>query len=44
MGFSRIKFLEGGLEGWRAKGFPVEPYEKPFHLDSDSSNHLAAAG
>jgi rhodanese-related sulfurtransferase len=41
MGFSRIKFLEGGLEGWRAKGFPVEPYEKPFHLDSDNSSHLA---
>jgi rhodanese-related sulfurtransferase len=44
MGFVRIKFLEGGLEGWRAKGFPVEPYEKPFRLDSDSSSHLAAAG
>jgi rhodanese-related sulfurtransferase len=44
MGFVRIKFLEGGLEGWRAKGFPVEPYEKPFRLDSDSSSHLATAG
>jgi rhodanese-related sulfurtransferase len=33
-GFLRIKFLEGGLEGWRARGFPVEPYHKPFHLDS----------
>jgi rhodanese-related sulfurtransferase len=43
-GYLRIKFLKGGLEGWRAKGFPVEPYEKPFHLDSDSSSHLAAAG
>jgi rhodanese-related sulfurtransferase len=42
-GFLRIKFLKGGLDGWRAKGFPVEPYTKPFHLDSGSSNHLAAA-
>jgi rhodanese-related sulfurtransferase len=32
--FSRIKFLQGGLAGWKAKGYPVEPYEKPFHLDT----------
>jgi rhodanese-related sulfurtransferase len=37
MGFLRIKFLKGGLKGWRAKGFPIEPYEKPFHLDSAKS-------
>jgi rhodanese-related sulfurtransferase len=43
MGFLRIKFLKGGLNGWRTKGFPVEPYTKPFHLNSGSSNHLAAA-
>ena len=43
MGFLRIKFLKGGLDAWRSKGFPVEPYTKPFHLDSGSSNHLAAA-
>lgn len=36
MGFSRIKFLQGGIDGWRAKGFPVEPYEKPFHLYSET--------
>jgi rhodanese-related sulfurtransferase len=40
-GFSRIKLLKGGLDGWRALGYPVEPYEKPFHLDS--GNHLAVA-
>jgi rhodanese-related sulfurtransferase len=34
LGFSRVKFLKGGLEGWKAKGFPVEPYEKSFHLDT----------
>ncbi len=30
--FLRIKFLEGGLAAWKAKGYPVEPYNKPFHL------------
>jgi rhodanese-related sulfurtransferase len=29
----RIKFLRGGLAGWKAKGFPVVPYNQPFHLD-----------
>jgi len=32
--FSRIKFLKGGLAGWKAKGYPVERYEKSFHLDT----------
>jgi rhodanese-related sulfurtransferase len=32
--FSRIKFLKGGLAGWKAKGYPVEVYDKPFHLDT----------
>jgi rhodanese-related sulfurtransferase len=43
MGFLRIKFLKGGLNGWRTKGFPVEPYTKPFHLDSGKANYLATA-
>ena len=34
MHFSRIKFLKGGLAGWKAKGYPVERYQKPFHLDT----------
>jgi rhodanese-related sulfurtransferase len=34
MHFSRIKFLKLELAGWKAKGLPVEPYEKPFHLDT----------
>jgi rhodanese-related sulfurtransferase len=42
-GFSRIKFLKGGLDGWKAKGLPVDPYTRPFHLDSGSSDHLVAA-
>jgi rhodanese-related sulfurtransferase len=32
--FSQIKFLKGGLAAWKAKGYPVEPYTKPFHLDT----------
>jgi rhodanese-related sulfurtransferase len=32
LGFSRTKFLKGGLEAWKAGGFPVEPYEKSFQL------------
>jgi rhodanese-related sulfurtransferase len=31
-GFVRIKFLKGGLEAWKLKGYPVEPYTVPFHL------------
>ena len=43
MGFSRIKFLKGGLDGWRQSGFPVEPYNKPFDLNSGKTNRLATA-
>jgi rhodanese-related sulfurtransferase len=32
MQFSRIKFLKGGFEAWKAKGYPVEPYREVFHL------------
>jgi rhodanese-related sulfurtransferase len=32
--FSRVKFLRGGLAAWKAKGYPVELYDKPFHLDT----------
>jgi rhodanese-related sulfurtransferase len=34
MHFLRIKFLKGGLAGWKAKGYPVERYKEPFHLDT----------
>jgi rhodanese-related sulfurtransferase len=34
MGFSRIRFLQGGLVGWKAKGYAVEPYNESFHLDT----------
>jgi rhodanese-related sulfurtransferase len=32
--FFRVKFLKGGLEAWKAVGYPVAPYEKSFHLDT----------
>src|SRR6266550_3009791 len=32
MHFLRVKFLKGGLAGWKAKGYAVEPYNQPFHL------------
>src|ERR1700677_2724713 len=31
---SKIKFLKGGLAAWKAKGYPVVPYDKTFHLVS----------
>ncbi len=30
--YTRIKFLRGGLEAWKMKGFAVEPYKEVFHL------------
>ena len=30
--FLRIKILKGGLAAWKAQGYPLEPYNKPFHL------------
>lgn len=32
LGFSRVKFLKGGLAAWKAMGYPVEPYKEAFHL------------
>jgi rhodanese-related sulfurtransferase len=37
LGFERIRFLREGLEGWKSRGFPVEPYDKPFHLNTGSN-------
>ena len=34
LNFLRVKFLKGGLAAWKAKGYPVEAYKKPFHLDT----------
>ena len=40
--FRRIKFLRGGLAGWKAKGYPVEPYREVFHLYSTAGAPPAA--
>ena len=32
--YSRLRLLRGGLEGWKAKGYPVEPYRESFRLDT----------
>ena len=34
MGLLQVRFLRGGLAAWKAKGYAVEPFEKPFHLDT----------
>jgi rhodanese-related sulfurtransferase len=34
--FDRVKFLKGGLAAWKAKGYPVEPYNEVFHLYNPS--------
>jgi rhodanese-related sulfurtransferase len=30
--FHRIKLLKGGLAAWKAKGYPVEPYQEVIQL------------
>jgi len=30
----RVRFLKGGLAAWKASGYPVEPYQESFHLDT----------
>jgi rhodanese-related sulfurtransferase len=42
-GFVRVKFLRGGLDGWRSEGFPVEPYTERFQLSSDRADRVATA-
>jgi len=32
LNFLRVKFLKGGLEAWKARGYPVELYTESFHL------------
>jgi rhodanese-related sulfurtransferase len=36
MGFIRVKLLKDGLEACKSSGFAVEPYRKPFYLDTDT--------
>jgi rhodanese-related sulfurtransferase len=39
--FSRVKFLKGGLAAWKARGYPVEPYNEVFHLYSPNHTFLS---
>ena len=32
--FVKVRILRGGLFAWKEKGYPVERYEKVFHLDT----------
>jgi rhodanese-related sulfurtransferase len=36
LNFTRVKVLKGGLDAWKAKGYSVESYQEPFHLDTAS--------
>jgi rhodanese-related sulfurtransferase len=36
LNFTNVKLLKGGLAAWKEKGYPVEPYDKPFRLDTAS--------
>jgi rhodanese-related sulfurtransferase len=36
LNWTRIKFLKGGLAGWKAQGYPVERYVASFQLDTAS--------
>jgi rhodanese-related sulfurtransferase len=29
-----MKFLKGGLEAWKERGYPVVRYDEAFHLDT----------
>jgi rhodanese-related sulfurtransferase len=42
LNFTRVKLLKGGLEAWKAKGYPVEPYTDSFHLDTFSNTEIGS--
>lgn len=37
LGFSRVKFLRGGLAAWKGMGFPVEPFQGTLTFSSAPS-------
>ena len=37
LGFSRVRFLAGGLAAWKTMGFPVEPYRGSLAFSSPGS-------
>jgi len=34
LGFEKVKILHGGLDAWKQRSYPVEPYQSAFHLDT----------
>ncbi len=34
MKFTRVRFLQGGLGGWKQRGYAVESFQESFHLDT----------
>jgi rhodanese-related sulfurtransferase len=36
--FTKVKFLRGGLAAWKARGYPVEPYNETFRLDTATTS------
>ena len=42
-GIRRIRFLRGGLDGWKSRGYPVVPYDKPFHLGPRADDPAVAS-
>jgi rhodanese-related sulfurtransferase len=34
LNFTRVKILKGGLDAWKAKGYPVEEHTESFQLDT----------
>jgi rhodanese-related sulfurtransferase len=37
LGFTRVKFLRGGLAAWKGMGFPVEPYRGTLTFSSGAT-------
>jgi rhodanese-related sulfurtransferase len=35
-GLTRVRFLQGGFAAWKENGYPVEPYDQPFRLETAS--------
>ena len=42
LGFSRVKFLRGGLAAWKGMGFPVEPYRGTLTFSSPAAKRPTA--
>jgi rhodanese-related sulfurtransferase len=43
VGFTRVKFLTGGLAAWKKKGYSVEPYTESFRLSTSTVTPAAGS-